>query len=118
MTTNLVWRAARRVVAGRPGAAASRPVSTCPSANRFRSQAGLGGGSSDAAAALRALAAAVAAIASADDRLHVIARDLGADVPFFLEGGTVLGVDRGDVLFPLDRSAVRRGSCWCFRISA
>jgi 4-diphosphocytidyl-2-C-methyl-D-erythritol kinase len=26
---------------------------------------------------------------------------LGADVPFFLEGGTVLGLDRGDLLFPL-----------------
>ena len=33
--------------------------------------------------------------------LRAIARELGADVAFFLEGGTVLGVDRGDVLFPL-----------------
>jgi 4-diphosphocytidyl-2-C-methyl-D-erythritol kinase len=33
--------------------------------------------------------------------MYVIARDLGADVPFFFEGGTVLCVDRGDVLYPL-----------------
>ena len=31
----------------------------------------------------------------------MIARSLGADVAFFLEGGTVLGVERGDLLFPL-----------------
>lgn len=30
-----------------------------------------------------------------------MASALGADVPFFLEGGTALGLDRGDVLFPL-----------------
>ena len=35
------------------------------------------------------------------DRLRAIARGLGADVPFFLVGGTVLGVERGDLLFPL-----------------
>ena len=35
------------------------------------------------------------------ERLYLIARDLGADVPFFFEGGTVLCVDRGDVLYPL-----------------
>ena len=39
---------------------------------------------------------------------------LGADVPFFFEGGTVLGVDRGDVLYPLHRSAVRRRSSSLF----
>ncbi|MGC4080968.1 MAG: hypothetical protein QM736_02335 [Vicinamibacterales bacterium] len=36
-----------------------------------------------------------------DVELHAIARGLGADVAFFLEGGTALGVERGDLLFPL-----------------
>ena len=63
-------------------------------------QAGLGGGSSDAAAALRALRA-LWAPALPDARLEAIGRSLGADVAFFMHGGTVLGVERGDLLFPL-----------------
>jgi len=61
-------------------------------------QAGLGGGSSDAAATLRALQR----IWRVDPEcVSDAAVRLGADVPFFLEGGTVLGLGRGDVLFPL-----------------
>jgi 4-diphosphocytidyl-2-C-methyl-D-erythritol kinase len=67
---------------------------------RIPLQAGLGGGSSDAAAALRALAI-LWRLTLATDRLRRIAIQLGADVPFFLEGGTVLGLSRGDVLRPL-----------------
>ena len=33
----------------------------------------------------------------------LIAEDLGADVPFFLNGGTALGIGRGDVVSPLLR---------------
>src|SRR3989338_2897255 len=36
-----------------------------------------------------------------DRRMRTVAASLGADVPYFLEGGTVLGLDRGDRLFPL-----------------
>ena len=61
---------------------------------------GLGGGSSDAAAAFigylcftgRALPA---------ERLMEIAASLGADVPFFLLGGRALGVGRGNEIYPL-----------------
>jgi 4-diphosphocytidyl-2-C-methyl-D-erythritol kinase len=61
---------------------------------------GLGGGSSDAAAALlgylrlnrKKLPAA---------RLMEIAASLGADVPFFLLGGRALGVNKGDEIYPL-----------------
>jgi 4-diphosphocytidyl-2-C-methyl-D-erythritol kinase len=60
--------------------------------------AGLGGGSSDAAAALRAFARIWAVDAA---RLPDLARALGADVPYFLIGGTALGLDRGDLLFRL-----------------
>ncbi len=61
---------------------------------------GLGGGSSDAAAALlgylrltrKKLAAA---------RLMEMAACLGADVPFFLLGGRALGINKGDEIYPL-----------------
>jgi 4-diphosphocytidyl-2-C-methyl-D-erythritol kinase len=62
--------------------------------------AGLGGGSSDAAAvllALPALAGRTKTLAS----LAEIAAELGSDVPFFLLGGTAAGIGRGTELFPL-----------------
>lgn len=67
---------------------------------RIPAEAGLGGGSSDAAAVLRmaALAARRRPDAAAVLRL---AQELGADVPAFLVGGTVLGVGRGDEVYPL-----------------
>jgi 4-diphosphocytidyl-2-C-methyl-D-erythritol kinase len=61
---------------------------------------GLGGGSSDAAAALlgylRLTRRAIPA-----PRLMEIATSLGADVPFFLFGGRALGIGRGDEIYPL-----------------
>jgi 4-diphosphocytidyl-2-C-methyl-D-erythritol kinase len=63
--------------------------------------AGLGGGSSDAATALR-LANATLAEPLPHGRLHELARGLGADVPFFLEPGPQLGTGDGTTLEPLD----------------
>ena len=63
--------------------------------------AGLGGGSSDAAAALR-LANAGLSSPLDQERLHEIAAALGADVPFFLAGGTQLGTGDGSDLEPVD----------------
>ena len=63
--------------------------------------AGLGGGSSDAAAILLALPV-LAGKAIPARRLNGIASVLGSDVPFFLSGGTALGVDRGTELYPLE----------------
>ena len=63
--------------------------------------AGLGGGSSDAAAALR-LANASLANPLPYDELHGIAARLGADVPFFLRGGTQLGTGDGSDLTRAD----------------
>ena len=61
---------------------------------------GLGGGSSDAAAALLGyLQFAREKIAPA--RLLEIASNLGADVPFFLLGGRALGIGKGDEIYPL-----------------
>jgi 4-diphosphocytidyl-2-C-methyl-D-erythritol kinase len=60
--------------------------------------AGLGGGSSDAAAVLRAFAGERDV-----DELYAIARQLGADVPFFLSGlETAYGSGRGDRVRPVD----------------
>jgi 4-diphosphocytidyl-2-C-methyl-D-erythritol kinase len=56
--------------------------------------AGLGGGSSDAATALR-LANALRAEPYPADRLRAFARELGADVPYFLEDGPQLGTGDG-----------------------
>jgi 4-diphosphocytidyl-2-C-methyl-D-erythritol kinase len=61
---------------------------------------GLGGGSSDAAAALLAYQRLVKRILPLP-RLLEIASSLGADVPFFLLGGRALGVSRGDEIYPL-----------------
>ncbi len=61
---------------------------------------GLGGGSSDAAAALLGyLRLTKKKLATA--RLLEIAASLGADVPFFLFGGRALGVNKGDEIYPL-----------------
>ncbi len=61
---------------------------------------GIGGGSADAAATLRALAA-LSGIALEDPRLFAIADGLGSDVPACLLGRTALGRGRGEQLTPL-----------------
>jgi 4-diphosphocytidyl-2-C-methyl-D-erythritol kinase len=61
---------------------------------------GLGGGSSDAAAALLGLLRLTGKRIEAA-RLLEIASGLGADVPFFLHGGRALGIGRGDEIYPL-----------------
>lgn len=63
------------------------------------SQAGLGGGSSDAASVLLALNDMFPDRISNDD-LSRIALSIGADVPFFLSGGTVLCEGVGEILHP------------------
>jgi 4-diphosphocytidyl-2-C-methyl-D-erythritol kinase len=65
------------------------------------SGAGLGGGSSDAAAVLRALPALLDAPAS-EMELFSIGAALGSDVPYFLRGGSALGKGRGEILRHFD----------------
>lgn len=62
---------------------------------------GVGGGSSNAATVLLAMREMAGQPA---DRLELdeVARELGADVPYFLRGGTVLGLGRGDELISID----------------
>lgn len=63
--------------------------------------AGLGGGSSDAAAALR-LANALLDAPLVPERLHILAAGLGADVPFFLRDGPQLASGDGTELDPIE----------------
>ena len=62
--------------------------------------AGLGGGSSDAAAALK-LGNQAFELGLSMDTLLRLGATLGSDVPLFLLGGTVLGLGRGERVFPL-----------------
>lgn len=61
---------------------------------------GLGGGSSNAAAILLAIPPLTGRRIPLD-KLTGLAAQLGSDVPFFLLGGTALGVERGTELYPL-----------------
>ena len=99
--SNLVARAAARMLAaaGRRGAPRGLAIQL---RKRVPMQAGLGGGSSDAAATLRVLAKRWRV---GDAKVRAEAAALGADVPYFLEGGAALGLERGDLLFPLREPA-------------
>jgi 4-diphosphocytidyl-2-C-methyl-D-erythritol kinase len=63
---------------------------------------GLGGGSSNAATVLLGLDR-LWGLGLGPGGLHGLARRLGADVPYFLLGGTALGLARGDEVYPLHR---------------
>ncbi|HMU33658.1 MAG TPA: 4-(cytidine 5'-diphospho)-2-C-methyl-D-erythritol kinase [Pyrinomonadaceae bacterium] len=68
------------------------------------SPGGLGGGSSNAAVALIGLSRLWGLETS--EFLSKLAARIGADVPFFLFGGTALGTGRGDLIEPLDDISV------------
>jgi 4-diphosphocytidyl-2-C-methyl-D-erythritol kinase len=70
--------------------------------------AGLGGGSSDAAAVLLALPVLAGGVIPMQ-RLLEIGTALGSDVPFFLYGGTALGLGKGEELYPLPDSRPGQG---------
>lgn len=101
---NLVWKAAAllHAAAGRRGEHPSGVHVVLE--KRIPSEAGLGGGSSDAAATLLALTRLWRLDPDLPTLLRLAAR-LGADVPFFLAGGTALGVGRGDDVSPLAEPA-------------
>lgn len=93
---NLVVRAAQAVMA----AAAIRGHVRFRLEKRIPAGGGLGGGSSDAAAVLLALPA-LAGRRLELDVLTGLAAGLGSDVPFFLLGGTAMGLGRGTEVYPL-----------------
>jgi 4-diphosphocytidyl-2-C-methyl-D-erythritol kinase len=97
---NLIWRAASLLwrTAGRRG---EKPRDALVRLQkRIPAEAGLGGGSADAAMAILGLARTW----KLDVDLPTITRlaaGVGADAPFFLVGGTALGLGRGDDISPL-----------------
>lgn len=95
---NLVWRAAAGLwtALGRDGAPRDASITI---EKEIPLEAGLGGGSADAAAALQLLAPLWGGAPPAV--LREVAAGVGADVPFFLAGGTALGLGRGDEIYPL-----------------
>ncbi|MFZ0774425.1 MAG: 4-(cytidine 5'-diphospho)-2-C-methyl-D-erythritol kinase [Candidatus Sulfotelmatobacter sp.] len=68
---------------------------------RLPVQGGMGGASANAVAALLALERVLKKTLPAEERLR-IAAEVGSDVPLFLVGGTVLGVGRGEQVYPLE----------------
>ncbi|GHF35306.1 4-diphosphocytidyl-2-C-methyl-D-erythritol kinase [Deinococcus metalli] len=90
---NLVYRAARAYL----DAAGTDRGAHLVLHKRLPLASGLGGGSSDAATTLMALAR----VYPAGVDLHAIARTLGADVPFFLLGRAAVAEGTGDLLTPL-----------------
>jgi 4-diphosphocytidyl-2-C-methyl-D-erythritol kinase len=94
--TNLAYRAAEATLneAGSPAGVHIQLIKRTPS------QAGLGGGSSNAAYTLLGMNALLG-LGIPDKRLMEIAATLGSDVPFFLVGGTASARGRGESLSPL-----------------
>lgn len=98
---NLIWTAASllwRTVGRRRG---DRPRDVVVELRKqIPAEAGLGGGSANAAMTLLGLARLWELDVDAAT-LSRLASHLGADVPFFLVGGTALGIGRGDDISPL-----------------
>jgi 4-diphosphocytidyl-2-C-methyl-D-erythritol kinase len=97
--SNHVWRAAESLWRSLRREGTARDV-LVRLHKRIPLQGGLGGGSTDAAATLAALAHAWR-VPLRPNQLMDVASALGADVPFFLSGGTALGLGRGDEIYPL-----------------
>jgi 4-diphosphocytidyl-2-C-methyl-D-erythritol kinase len=97
--SNLVWRAADCLWRSLRREGHARDV-LVRLHKRIPLQGGLGGGSTDAAATLVGLARAWR-VPIRPNQLVDVASTLGADVPFFLSGGTALGLGRGDEIYPL-----------------
>ena len=97
--SNLIWRAAEALWRSLRRTGPVRDV-VVRLDKQIPLQAGLGGGSADAAATLVALAR-VWRVPVRPAQLTDVAATLGVDVPFFLAGGTALGLGRGDEIYPL-----------------
>jgi 4-diphosphocytidyl-2-C-methyl-D-erythritol kinase len=95
---NLVHAALRRAAAAR----GIEPGVDVRLEKRIPAGAGLGGGSSNAAAALLAADRLWGALPDGDRARRSHALELGSDVPFFLRGGLCRGEGRGERLTPLD----------------
>lgn len=98
--SNLVLRAAA-LLRSELGAATVPPLAM-ELAKRIPMQAGLGGGSSNAAAALVGIDALLG-LKLGDEAFERLAAKLGSDCAFFVRGGTAVGGGRGEILAPVPR---------------
>ena len=96
--SNLVWKAAAALWTALGLAEEPRDTVVTIEKN-IPVEAGLGGGSADAAAALLAFARLWGG--APVTLLRDVAAGIGSDVPFFLSGGTALGLGRGEEIYPL-----------------
>ena len=94
--SNTCWRVADRVLA----ALGAKGRVAIEIEKRLPVQGGLGGASANAVATLLGLERALRKNLSSPERLR-IAAEVGSDLPLFLVGGTVLGVGRGEQVYPL-----------------
>ena len=95
--TNTCWRMAKRVMK----ALKARGRVVIKIEKGLPIQGGLGGASSNAVATLLAIERAVGKRLPQQERLR-LAAEVGSDLPLFLVGGTVLGVGRGEEVYPLE----------------
>jgi 4-diphosphocytidyl-2-C-methyl-D-erythritol kinase len=95
---NLVWQSAAALwkAIGRGGQPSDTGITI---EKHIPVAAGLGGGSADAAGALQVLAKLWGGAPLS--LLREVAASVGSDVPFFLSGGTALGLGRGEEIYPL-----------------
>jgi 4-diphosphocytidyl-2-C-methyl-D-erythritol kinase len=94
--TNTCYRIVEKAMA----AMKSKGRVTIDIEKRLPVQGGMGGASSNAVAALLGLEKVLKKSLPAEQRLR-IAAGVGSDLPLFLVGGTVLGVGRGELVYPL-----------------
>ncbi len=97
---NIAYKAAACYLR-KSGITAEVNISIC---KRIPVSGGMAGGSTDAAAVLRALNKLFGGTLS-NDKLYEAAKSLGSDVPFCLMGGTALCEGRGEILTPLKSRA-------------
>jgi 4-diphosphocytidyl-2-C-methyl-D-erythritol kinase len=95
--SNTCWR----IVAEAMGVVRAKGRVIIEIEKRLPVQGGLGGASSNAVAAMLALERALGKLLPSAERFR-IAAEVGSDVPLFLLGGTVLGVGRGEQVYPLE----------------
>ena len=88
---NLAWRTAE-LLRRETGVASGARISID---KKIPTSAGLGGGSSDAAATLVGLNT-MWELGLSHDRLRALGAELGSDVPFLIDGGTAIALGRGE----------------------
>ena len=95
-TRNTCWKMVERVLA-RLDVSAEVAIHI---EKRLPVQGGMGAGSANAAAALLGLERELEVALPGAERLR-LAGEVGSDVPLFLLGGAVLGLGRGEMVFPM-----------------